>query len=345
MMGREIRDPEGKLIAILKTLNNSPRPLGSYTIVRRLQTEGITLNERTVRYHLKMADARGYTQSFGRGGRAITSQGKQEIKEAMAERQVGSVLNKLKLMAYQTTFDPEKHTGQVPVNLTIVDKRDFNKALAVMQAVCEAGFCVSSLAAKASEGEKLGGITIPYGKIGLATVCSVAVNGVLLKAGIPTEYKFGGLLEIRDGKPRRFTAIIDYAGTSLDPSEEFIRSRMTDVNGAVREGNGRVLGVFRTIPQPAKTVAEKKIRLLQKADIGGVYALSGISEPLFQIPIEAGRAGMVQLNGLNPAAAVAEAGISLETSAGVAMMDYRQLKPIREIPAEIGDDTYSVIRE
>jgi len=47
-------DAENKLIAILKILSESSEPLGSITIARRLEHDGIFLSERAVRYHLKI---------------------------------------------------------------------------------------------------------------------------------------------------------------------------------------------------------------------------------------------------------------------------------------------------
>ncbi len=102
--------------------------------------------------------------------------------------------------------------------------------------------------ATGSSGEKLGDVVVPEGKTGIATVCGVTVNGVLLKNGVPMESKFGGILEIRNPKPLRFTAIINYGGTSLDPSEQYMRARMTDVSEAIKTGNGRILANFREIP-------------------------------------------------------------------------------------------------
>jgi repressor of nif and glnA expression len=58
MLGKEVRDAEGKLIAILRELNKSSEPLGSITITHRLEHEAVFLSERGVRYHLKIADAR-----------------------------------------------------------------------------------------------------------------------------------------------------------------------------------------------------------------------------------------------------------------------------------------------
>ena len=320
-------DAEGKLIAILKVLSESSEPLGSITIARRLEQEGIFLSERAVRYHLRIADERGFTQPGGRDGRMITPEGRQEVKEALAAAQLGFVREKLEMLAYQTTFDPEKRAGQLPINTSLIDKDKFKKAVSAMKDAFRAGICVSELVATAQEGEKLGSIFVPSGKIGFATVCSAAINGVLLKAGVPTEFRFGGVLEVKNSKPRRFVAIIEYAGTSLDPSEQFIRAKMTSVGEASRTGNGKLLGVFRTIPAPARGVVEEKITKLKEVGIGGVYDLGNTSEPLCQIPVNLNRVGIVQLGGLNPVAAAVEAGIEIENIAESGLIDFQRLRP------------------
>jgi len=50
-------DAEGKLIAILRILSESSEPLGSITIARRLEGEGVFLSERAVRYHRQVSPA------------------------------------------------------------------------------------------------------------------------------------------------------------------------------------------------------------------------------------------------------------------------------------------------
>lgn len=319
-------DTERKVIAILKILSESYEPLGSVTIARQLEQEGVFLSERAVRYHLRISDERGYTQPVGHDGRMITPEGRQEVKEALAPQQLGFVREKLETIAFQTTFDPQKRSGQLPINTSLMNKINFKKAISAMAPAFKAGICVSDLVAAASEGEKLGSVVIPNGKIGLATICSVALNGVLLKSGIPTEFKFGGVLETKNSKPRRFVAIIDYSGTSLDPSEQFIRAKMTSVTQAASTGSGKILGVFRTIPAPAKDLVEQKITMLKEAGIGGVYAMGGVSEPLCQIPVALNRMGLVQLGGLNPIAAAVEAGIEIENIAESGLIDFQQLQ-------------------
>lgn len=319
-------EAESKLIAILKILSESSEPLGSITISRILENEGIFLSERAVRYHLRIADERGYTQLIGRDGRMITAEGRQEVTEALAPQHLGFVKEKLEMLAYQTTFNPEQRTGLLPINTSLIDASRFKKALTAMKDVFKAGICVSDLVAVAREGEKLGSVIVPDGKTGFATVCSVGINGILLKAGIPTEYRFGGVLELKNTKPRRFVAIIDYSGTSLDPSQQFIRAKMTSVIEAARTGNGKILGVFRTVPAPAKKVIEEKIVLLKEVGISGIYAFGNTSEPLCQIPVAINRIGIVQLGGLNPVAAAVEAGIEIDNIAESGLIDFQQLQ-------------------
>jgi len=319
-------EAERKIVSILKVLSESSEPLGSITIARELERHGVFLSERAVRYHLKVTDERGYTQPLGRDGRLLTPQGLEELKIALAPEQVGFILEKLELLAFKTTFNPQKRTGQLPINTSLIDRERFKEALAAMSKAFKAGICVSELVATAFEDEKLGSVVIPSGKIGLATVCSVVINGVLLKSGVPIESRFGGVLEVRDSKPRRFVAIINYAGTSLDPSEQYIRAKMTSVSKVAEAGNGKILATFREIPAPSRAIVEERVAVLKEAGIGGVYALGNTSEPICQIPVDLNRVGIVLLGGLNPVAAAVEAGIEVESIAESGLIDYQQLK-------------------
>lgn len=330
-MVQDAADTERKIVAILEILSASSHPLGSVTIARELEQRGIFLSERAVRYHLRITDERGYTQPAGRDGRSITPAGLEEIREALAPAHLGFIREKLEMLAFQTTFDPQKKTGQLSINTSLVDSERFPALMAAIKPVFKAELAVSDMVAIATEGQKLGSVIIPPGKTGLGTVCSVVTNGVMLRAGVPTDYRFGGLLEVRNSRPRRFVAIIEYAGTSLDPSEQFIRARMTSVGEVVSTGNGKILGVFRTIPAPAREIMEEKIALLREAGIHGVYAVGHTSEPLCQIPVGLNRIGVVQLGGLNPIAAAVEAGFQVESTAESGLIDYERLVSVWEL--------------
>jgi len=327
----EENDTEVKLITILKLLNNSPEPIGSTKIYRALERDGIVSNERTIRYYLKLADERGYTLPYGQDGRMITAEGRRQIRDALVLSKLDTSKYKLEKLAYQTTFDPQKASGRLPVNVSLIRDKDIKEALRYVKDAFKAGFGVSDLVALAHAGELIGSVVIPPGYVGLATVCSVTINGVLLKAGVPTEYSFGGLLEICNSQPKRFVAIINYDGSSLDPSEEFIRSRMTSVAKTVKIGIGKVIGVFRTMPALAKEIVENKISLLRGVGIGGVSAIGRNGEPVYRISVAFDRIGLVQLSGLNSVAAAVEAGIEIETIAGSGMIEFRHLQHVEDL--------------
>jgi repressor of nif and glnA expression len=261
----------------------------------------------------------------------ITPEGLEEVKEALAPKQVGFIRDRLEMLAFLTTFDPVKRTGKLSINTSLINKGQTKDAISAMKDVFKAGLCVSDRIAIASEGEKLGSVIIPDGKIGLATVCSVVINGVLLKAGVPTDYKFGGILEVKNLKPRRFVNIIYYDGTSLDPSEQFIRARMTNVGQTARTGNGKIIGVLRGIPGPARSIVEEKVALLKDAGIHGVFVIGNTSEPICQVPVGLNHFGIIQLGGLNPIAAAVEAGFEIENIAESGLIEFEQLTSVWDL--------------
>lgn len=331
MIGYERHEVERKVITILKILSESPEPLGARVIAQRLHDYGVDLGERAVRYHLKIMDERGLTRLIGRDGRLVTESGIEELKSALVGDKVGFIISKIELLAIQTTFDWEKRRGQVPVNISFFPKEQFTKALKAMRDAFEAGICVSDLVAVANEGERLTGVTVPEGKIGFATVCSIIINGALLKAGIPMDSKFGGLLQIRNNKPFRFVELIEYAGSSLDPSEIFVTSRMTSVGEVASRGEGKVLANFREIPALCRPVAETVIHGLGESGLGGLLVMGDTSQSVGEVPVELNKIGIIILGGLNPVAAAVEAGIEVENHAMSAVMEYRDLTRLREL--------------
>jgi len=325
VIGYERREVERKVIAILKILSESREPLGARVIAQRLRDYGVELRERAVRYHLKIMDERGLTQLVGRDGRLITESGLEELKSALVSDKVGFVISKIELLAFQTTFDWEKPSGQVPANISFIPKKQFKKALDAMSDAFKAGICVSDLVAVADEKERLAGAIVPEGRIGFATVCSIIINGALLKAGIPMDSKFGGLLQIKNHKPLRFVELIEYAGSSLDPSEVFITGKMTSVGEVTRKGEGKVLANFRQIPALCRPVAEKVISGLREARLWGLFVMGDTSQSVCEIPVELNKIGIILLGGLNPVAAAVEAGIEVENTAMSGVIDYRDL--------------------
>ena len=330
-MGFEIQDVERKVISILKVLSDSPVPMGARVIAQRLKEHGVHLGERAVRYHLKLMDERDLTQLVGRDGRLITERGIEELGDALVRYKVGFATTRIEVLAFSTDFDIDKGTGPVPVNVSFFKEGIFNKALQVMKPVFEAGLCVSNMVAVAHAGEKLGNLSVPEGNIGLATVCSIVINGTLLKAGVPMDSRFGGILQIRNHKPLRFVELIHYAGSSLDPSEIFIRAKMTAVGDTVKSGEGKILANFREIPALCRPITEQVISKLKEAGLGGVLLMGDTSEPVCELPVELNRVGIVLYGGLNPVAAANEAGIQAENYAMSTLIEYENLSRVWEL--------------
>ena len=330
-MGFETQDVERKVFSILKVLSESQEVLGARVIAHRLKDYGIELGERAVRYHLKLMDERGLTQLIGREGRLITEPGVEELKSALVGDKVGFAISRIELLAFRTDFDLDKRTGSVPVNTSFFPKEKFGRALQAMKPAFAKGLCVSDLVAMASEGERLGEILVPRDRVGLATVCSIVVNGTLLKVGVPVNSKFSGILQIRNHKPLRFVELIHYAGCSLDPSEIFIRAGMTSVTEVARNGEGKILATYREIPALCQPIIKEVVAKLKAAGLGGLLLMGNTSEPVCEIPVELNRIGIILFNGLNPVAAAKEAGIEAENHGMSTVVEYQNLIRFQEL--------------
>jgi repressor of nif and glnA expression len=330
-MGFESQDVERKVISILKILSDSEEPLGARVIANRLKDYGIELGERAVRYHLKLTDERGLTSLIGRDGRVLTAQGEEELSAALVKDKVGLAISKIELLAFRTRFDAEKRSGLIPVNISFFPEKKFGKALTAMRPVFDAGFCVSNLVIVARSGQKLGEFTVPRGRIGFATVCSIVINGAMLKAGIPMDSRFGGILQVRDRRPVRFIELVHYAGSSMDPSEVFIRARMTSVRSILKTGNGKILANFREIPSMCKETAESVVSKLKEAGLGGLLVMGNTSEAICEIPVELNRIGMILAGGMNPIAAAEESGIEADNRAMSTVVEYGNLTKVQDV--------------
>jgi len=331
-MGFETQDVQRKVISILRVLLDSHQPVGSRVIASRLKDLGIELGERDVRYHLKLMDERGLTRLVTpREGRVLTDRGVQEVMSALAKDRVGFAISRIETLALRTDFNYADQRGSIPINVSFFPRETFNEAVKIMKPIFRAGLSVSNLVAVAQEGEMLGEVIVPQGRVGLATVCSVVINGALLKAGVPIVSRYSGILEIKNNEPFRFVELIDYSGCSLDPSDIFIRAKMTSVREVIKSGNGRILATYREIPALCRPIAEQVLEELGRAGLRGLLVMGKTSEPVCEMPIELNRVGMVLINGLNPVAAIVEAGIEVENRGMSTVMEYQNLIKFQEL--------------
>ncbi len=320
------------MVSILKVLGESPdRITGSREISRKLVNHGIGLTERTVRYHLRILDEKGFTKVYGREGRRITQKGKDELSHCLVSEKVGFVINKIESFSFLSDFDIASKKGRIILNVTLFRENDFRNALRRMKDVFASKYIMSDRVVAAGAGEFIGEIKIPEGHVGFGTICSVTVNSILLKAGIPVRSRFGGVLQVEDGEPCRFISLISYEGSSLDPLEIFIRSSMTDVGKAVKNHSGKIWASFREIPLVCVDRARELEEKLKDEGIGGILAIGNPNKDLLEMPVGRDKAGMVVVGGLNPVAAAQETGISTRSRAMSTLYEYSALRDFREL--------------
>lgn len=327
------KDVERKVVAILKALAEANEPLGARVISRRLEEDGIHLTERAVRFHLQFMDERGLTRTsgrLGRAGRIITEKGREELANALAPDRVGMIAGRIDELSYRTNFDIETKRGDIILNISFIHKEDLQKALNIIKEVFQANLGMGNLVMIAQEGQSLGHLIVPKDTVALGTVCSITINGILLRHRIPVKSRFGGIVQVDNRRPIRFTEIIEYSGSSLDPAEIFIKGKMTSVLNTARYGSGKVLAGFREIPIACLSEAESILNKLAQIGLSGVITVGEPNQPTLQISVASGYVGMVVLAGLNPLAAVEESGINTQNMSLCTMMDFQQLTQLSD---------------
>ncbi|MEN6406979.1 MAG: NrpR regulatory domain-containing protein [Thermoguttaceae bacterium] len=322
---------ERNCVAILGALHKIGGPANSANLGQFLAAAGHNMSERTIRLYLAQLDAEGLTVPCGKR-RTITEKGLAELRAIDTFRRVGCLSAKIDQMAYSMTFDTVTRTGLVVVNMSLVDPQQLNVCKDDVCKVFACGYAMGNLLALLRPGETLGGWTVPPDKLGFCTVCSITLNGVLMKHGVPTTSRFGGLLELRDGQPTRFVEMIHYDGTSIDPLEVFIRSGMTDYTGAIRDGNGLIGAGFREMPENCRDLAMQVAERVSAIGLGGFMAIGWPDQPVLEWPVTPGRLGVVMIGGLNPIAILEERGFRVNSRALAGLLEYNRLFHFAELP-------------
>ena len=317
-----------KLIEILRILHENQEPIGARLIADRMNERGYPIGERGVRYHLRILDERGLTKRQGYDGRIITERGTRELENALVGDRTGFIITRIEKLIYDTNFDLKTGRGSVIINTSIIDKKDADKTLEIMKHVINEGYSFSPYIKLMEEETSTSDINIPAGKIGIATMCSITIDGILLKNGVPVTPKYGGLLDVKNRKPMGFEEIIVYNGTSIDPMKIFISKKMTHVLDAVDTGSGMLLANLREIPMSSVDEAKK---LLKSAMSTGITNITEIGEPgksVLNAPVDSGKVGVVVYAGTNIMAAVEESGINVKTFPISTIMDFKELKTL-----------------
>ncbi len=322
-----------KALAILQILHESGSVVSSAEIASTLHAQGYDTSPRTVRYYLQKMQEQNLVEAAARGrkgGSRILPLGISELKSSRTVERVGFMQANIDLLSYEMDFDPSTQRGKVVMNLSILDLTCLDDALKEIDKVFSAGLSMGEYLSIFPPGTSANSTVIPQHKIGIGTVCSVTVNGALLKAGIPTVSRLGGNLEVSGYQPQRFTELIAYDGTTLDPLEIFIKAKLTQVRKAVTDGTGTIGASFREVPTCALNQVKLVQEKLDRIGLGGMLFIGPPNQNFLDVPVSENRTGLIVVGGLNPIAAVEEKGYPTVNRALTMLSEFSDLAHYRD---------------
>jgi repressor of nif and glnA expression len=308
---------ERKYIEILRILREHQEPMGAKRLSELMAERGFILSDRAVQYYLSYLDTLGFTEKIGNLGRILTPEGRKETDSALVDDRIGFIISKLERLAYRSTFDPATSTGDVAYNLSVVPEASFEPAKEAFDEVikAECGFFSSYRIIDRDP-------RVPPGHVGFISICSISMDGVFQRKGIPVKMAFGGRLEIEQGIPKRFRDLIGYRGTTIDPLELFISSGLTSISGFARSRTGVALANVREVPSAAKDQVGETIREMNKC--GFVFPVQ-MGNKVLNLQDNPHRISIASFSGMNYIANATEQGVRITTEIGAGNIRFSKI--------------------
>jgi repressor of nif and glnA expression len=239
------------------------------------------------------------------------------------------VNNKIEDYALQVTFDPAAGEGNVVYNLSLIRNEDLDFTIGILKDANKTGVSVSGLVKFFASGETVSDFTIPQGRTGVATMCSITFDGLLIRRGIPINPIGGGVVQVENRTPLRFTHIILYEHTTIDPLQVLISQKTTSVTDVMRKGSGNMLANIREFHMEAEPLVGVVLDELADSHYTGILEVGMPNLPLLGVPVSPQYVAIAAVGGTNPMAAIRESGRWVQTQAMKGLMDIRQMEEIR----------------
>jgi len=314
------------LYNILRVLANSDMPLGAKTIAEKLEEKAITVKKDTIQYYLRVLDQAGLTKKVGLAGRVISSKGVEELRRGMLKERIGSFIERREEYAYQSDLDIHARKGLVSLNVGVIDKSDLDKSLELIKECLDADLVISPLIKIYRKSTNR--IKLSEDKVGIGLVSTSVIDAAFINSKINTFPTFAGVVQYMDYKPVRFTHVISYIGSSIDPIDLFIKSGLCNVSGVVKRGYGVVPADVREIPAVARKKAVEVTDKLEEAKINGVLYIGEANEDVLGVPVNNYRVGVVVIAGSTALAYLKERGIDVEIRILAGFERYENLESI-----------------
>lgn len=235
------------------------------------------------------------------------------------------VNHKIEENALKLTYDPLENSGNIIYNLSLIKSKDIEVAIKILKEAYSTGLCISDRVLFAEEKTKFGDYIVPRGYTGICTMCSLIFDSILYRKGIPVNPIGGGLLEVEKLAPRRFTAIIEYEYTTIDPITVMISQKNTSVMDVIKKGNGTITANIRECHMETESAVLEVIDDLSSAGFNGVLDVGAPNSPLLGVPVTPNYQGIAMIGGTNYIAAFKENGKWAEVQSMKGLMDISAL--------------------
>ncbi|HIE32064.1 MAG TPA: DUF128 domain-containing protein [Methanosarcinales archaeon] len=249
-------------------------------------------------------------------------------KNRSIKRPIIFSISRIENMMYQVTFDPTLQKGLIAANVSIINETDLYDVLLIFRRVMQSGLAVGSYIKVIRDQSTFGQITYGENECAIMTPCSITIDGVLLKSGIPVRPVFGGIVQIENGVPVRFTDILTYESTTIDPIDVLMSQDLTSVTEVIATGSGKILANMRIAPMHARERVEGVLDMLKSANFDSILWVSEPNTDVLGVPIERDHIGIVAIGGTNPMASVQEQGIPIRTHAFSELVDVSEMEAV-----------------
>jgi hypothetical protein len=308
---------ERKYLEILRILKEHRDPMGAKRLSEMMAERGFVLTDRAVQYYLRYLDDMGFTEKVGNTGRVLTPLGLSETESALVDERIGFIISRLERLAFRTTFDPSTSTGDVAYNLSIVADNDLDRVCQVFDRVAAAGYGFFSTYRVLDRDPR-----VPHGHAGIVTVCSITMDGVLQRMGVPVAMAYGGTLSHSGGEVQGFSHLIGYRGTTIDPLQLFISAGLTSIRSVVDRQTGMALANVREVPAGTRSRVESMVA--QMRECGFLFPVA-MGSRVFNLVPSPYRLSLVSYSGLNLVGCGIEEGISIRTEIGAGNIPFSKV--------------------
>ncbi|MDR2854884.1 MAG: DUF128 domain-containing protein [Methanomicrobiales archaeon] len=250
----------------------------------------------------------------------------------MTAKTLSFVDHRIEELAIRVTYDPISHSGLVITNLSYVPDAHLDQALSTFQMACDAHVTPSRLIRVVSPHDPHKPeiyapdhtslpYEIPQNHTAVLTLCSVTVVGLLIRNKILVRPIGGGVVEIADNVPRRFTHMIRYDATTIDPLLVLISQETTSIHEIIKTGSGNLLASVHACHMNAETEAGRILDLIPRSWYTGILEFGLPNMPILRMPIDSRYFGIAALGGTNWIAALAEQNIRISSIAMKGLVD------------------------